>query len=190
MSKNVSVGQELLNVPMGDMIRDMALAIADAQMELDANSVDVAHMMSGKQPLYDENGQKIENSNSLVSFGGEEVSMLELGFTPTFYQFVDTIIEVKIAIKISQIDSERNKESTKEVERESTLSGRLNLRKRKISGTRKRTVNTSQVDATYASRYSYSAEGASLLRTKLCPVPPPPILEERIRALIEAEANE
>ena len=28
--------------------------------------------------------------------------MIELGFTPTFYQFVDTLIEVKIAIKISR----------------------------------------------------------------------------------------
>ena len=26
--------------------------------------------------------------------------MIELGFTPTFYQFIDTLIEVKIAIKI------------------------------------------------------------------------------------------
>ncbi|TVQ72244.1 MAG: hypothetical protein EA373_03030 [Oceanospirillales bacterium] len=174
---------------MGDMIRDMALAIADAQMELDANSVDVAHMMSGKQPLYDENGQKIPNSNSLVSFAGEDVSMLELGFTPTFYQFVDTIIEVKIAIKISQSESERNSVSTTEEERESTLSGRLSLRRGKASGTRKRTINTTQVDATYSSRYSYSAEGASILRTKLCPVPPPPVLEERIRALIENDES-
>ncbi|WVM90436.1 hypothetical protein UMZ34_09950 [Halopseudomonas pachastrellae] len=46
------------------------------------------------------------------------------------------------------------------------------------------------MDASYASKYSYSAEGSSLLRTKLSPVPPPPILEERIRAMMEeAEAR-
>jgi len=32
----MNLGQELLNVPMGQMIRDMAFAIADAQVELDA----------------------------------------------------------------------------------------------------------------------------------------------------------
>ena len=33
----VSVGQELLNVPFGDMIREIALAIAEGQIALDIN---------------------------------------------------------------------------------------------------------------------------------------------------------
>ena len=37
----MSIGQELLNVPMGEMIRDMALAIAEAQIALDASSMRV-----------------------------------------------------------------------------------------------------------------------------------------------------
>ena len=44
---------------------------------------------------------------------------------------------------------------------------------------------TSTVNSTYSSKYSYSEEGSSLLRTKLVPIPPPAILEERIRALME-----
>jgi hypothetical protein len=196
MSNDVSLGQELLNVPMGDMIRDMAFAIADAQMQLDANSVEVAEMMSGLKVIYDENGNKAFD-DSRVYFGHTydasgsrvptRVSMLELGFTPTFYQFVDTIIEVKIAIKITQSNSslDRQRETTRNTN--TTLSGGLGLFK--ATGNRNKTVNTSQVDAAYSSRYSYSAEGASLLRTKLCPVPPPPILEDRIRALMELEAS-
>ena len=43
----MSIGQELLNVPMGDMIRQMAFAIAEGQMKLDANSIEVAEMMGG-----------------------------------------------------------------------------------------------------------------------------------------------
>ena len=31
----MAIGQDLLNVPMGDMIRDMAFAIADSQFQLD-----------------------------------------------------------------------------------------------------------------------------------------------------------
>ena len=195
MSNDVSLGQELLNVPMGDMIRDMAFAIADAQMELDANSVEVAEMMSGLKVIYDENGNKAFD-DSRVYFGhtydGDtrvptRVSMLELGFTPTFYQFVDTIIEVKIAIKITQSNSSFDRQKDTSRNTNTTLSGGLGFFK--ATGSRNKTVNTSQVDATYSSRYSYSAEGASLLRTKLCPVPPPPILEDRIRALMELEAS-
>jgi hypothetical protein len=50
-------------------------------------------------------------------------------------------------------------------------------------------VSTSQVDASYSAKYSYSAEGASLLRTKLAPVPPPPVLEERVRRMMEEDAE-
>lgn len=194
MPNDVSLGQELLNVPMGDMIRDMAFAIAEAQIQLDANSVEVAEMMSGLKVIYDENGVKAYD-DSRVYFGHtydkdgkkipSRVSMLELGFTPTFYQFVDTIIEVKIAIKISQTEGSWTREVDTTNETNTTLS--LNIKK--LKGSRNKKVTTSQVDASYSSRYSYSAEGASLLRTKLCPVPPPPILEERIRAIMELEAS-
>jgi hypothetical protein len=122
------------------------------------------------------------------------LSMMELGFTPTFYQFVDTIIEVKIAIKMtrsreysrttSRAASTRN--SSSQVSRRggirSLFSGRSGA-----SYARSNDVQTSQVDATYAAKYSYSAEGASLLRTKMAPVPPPGILEERIRDLMALE---
>jgi hypothetical protein len=50
-------------------------------------------------------------------------------------------------------------------------------------------ATTSQVDATYSAKYGYSAEGSSLLRTKLVPLPPPPILEERIRRLLDEEGE-
>ena len=48
-------------------------------------------------------------------------------------------------------------------------------------------LSVSSVSASYASKFQYSAEGSGLLRTKLVPVPPPAILEERIRGLLDAE---
>ena len=48
-------------------------------------------------------------------------------------------------------------------------------------------VSTSQVNASYSSKYSYDVTGSSFLRTKLVPVPPPPILEVRIRELMDIE---
>ncbi len=170
------IGRDLLNVPMGDMIRQMAMAIADAQVDLDEASVRVAQIMAGDTvTVEDEAGNTVERQTR-VTFGGEELSMIELGFSPTFYQFVDTLIEVKIAIKL-----------TREHESQRTYKGTRRVMSFGRSGFR---IYTTPVDATYSSKYTYTAEGSSLLRTKLVPVPPPTILEERIRALIEPEEGQ
>jgi len=123
------------------------------------------------------------------------LSMMELGFTPTFYQFVDTIIEVKIAIKMTR--SYESSRTTSNASRDRSSSSKRSKRggglmglfggKRSRGYAGKSSVQTTQVDATYSAKYSYSAEGASLLRTKLVPVPPPAVLEERIRGFIEIE---
>jgi len=168
----INVGQELLNVPMGEMIRSMAMAIADAQVRLDTASAANAEMMSGKHFLRDpDTGQIVDKSkpiDSTVFFGGENVSMMELGFTPTFYQFIDTIIEVKISINM-----------THSTEVNVTAKGR----------SKKITATVATVSAGFSSKYGYSVEGASLLRTKLAPVPPPGILEDRVRALMAKQAG-
>lgn len=169
----MTIGRDLLNVPMGDMIRQMALAIADAQVELDEASIHVAQIMAGQPTtIADETGTTTQEPTT-VRFGGQDLSMIELGFTPTFYQFIDTIIEVKIAIKI-----------TREYSSQQTFKGTRKTFSAGYGGFR---VTTTPVDATYSSKYTYSAEGSSLLRTKLVPVPPPAILEDRIRALMETE---
>lgn len=246
----MAIGQELLNVPMGDMIRQMAFAIADAQYQLDETSINVAEMMGGLKSITDDEGN-VTFDDSRVFFGyeymslaeavafaavddavagalnGDEaiklleivkrvaqevhgvgdvsnlseaqkkleirvptrLSMMELGFTPTFYQFVDTIIEVKIAIKITRESSFTRRTSDESKDTTSTSRRRGWFFSRNKSNTTTNTVQTSQVDASYSSRYSYSAEGASLLRTKLSPVPPPAILEERIRSFVDGEAQ-
>ena len=193
----MSIGQDLLNVPMGDMIRQMAFAIADSQYELDLSSVHIAELMGGLVVKKDENNVpirkgdgKLDLEDTRVYFGRskdkngksvpEKLSLLELGFTPSFYQFVDTLIEVKIAIKITS-EREYERKTQGEIKRTSLSVGRGGIRYN---------VTTTPVDATYSSKYSYSAEGSSLLRTKLQPVPPPAILEERIREQLEMNNEE
>ena len=235
----MTIGRDLLNVPMGDMIREMAFAISDAQIKLDEGSMKVAEMMGGRQTvqtrasLFNRN-PKTRIHDTRVFFGHEFmtrgqaealrdsipesatgveklqremldeaasgsnkdeevripslVSMLELGFSPTFYQFVDTIIEVKIAIKMTETITED--ESETETVRDSESEGEHRGLRQLFSGgssSRSSRVETTQVDASYSSKYSYSAEGSSLLRTKLVPVPPPAALEERVQMMIEAE---
>ena len=260
----MAIGQELLNVPMGDMIRQMAFAIADGQTKLDENSINTAEMMGGLTTVYDEQGN-VSFDDSRVFFGYEymslaeavsyailddamtgvldenqanslfgmvkkiaqtfgvivggsaaaptipanqdvttpdgqtvkapdleirmptRMSMLELGFGPTFYQFVDTIIEVKIAIKITRESSfsrtrtNRTSDVSSGAKRKRSFFGRSN------TSSYERNVATSQVDATYANKYSYSAEGASILRTKIMPVPLPTALEDRIQSYMQTE---
>lgn len=186
-----SIGRDLLNVPMGDMISQMALAIAEAQLALDESGIRQAELMSGRVVLRGDDGGFVDaNGNpsptpvfvdSMVSFGyhkdgdeyvPEQVSMMELGFTPTFYQFIDTVIEVKIEIKMTE-------------ERELTVSEQIKSTRRGVWPRRTYGTAVTTVDARYSSKYSYSAEGSSLIRTKLAPVPPPAILEERARMLLE-----
>lgn len=287
--EGVNVGQELLNVPMGEMIRSMAFAIADAQWELDKASMTVAEMMSGQRLLRDidtgklldfegrpldvdiradgvpvkkverkdKKPEEIETAintspvvtpcvvDSRVYFGytyepvreagkivlvdnpndkklpkvpqmvrvPNKVSMMELGFTPTFYQFVDTIIEVKIAIKMTRdtthtVTSRQQEEETtkKDVTVAETTtqtrhsgwygwwrggsyssSSSTETKHKKVGD--QTTVRATSVDAAYSSKFSFSVEGSSLLRTKLVPVPPPAILEDRIRQIMERETD-
>lgn len=301
MNVQPRIGQELLDVPMGEMIKQMAFAIAEAQMKLDSNSIDVAQMLGGLQRITDTdaNGEEVVvfedsrvffgkekmllssaletynstsdlslkssiytaciNGNATVEIqsvngkpvvtasddptgtgtvgftptgdGGKDtkvykhnsnyydydstrttpnkyglitnpvivykqkpsftdtfvyvptrVSMLELGFSPTFYQFVDTIIEVKISIKYTQEGSQTTDSGSSgqaSFKRHSGLRGLI------FGGGRSNVVSSSHVNASYSQKYSYSAEGSSLLRTKLVPIPPPAILEERIRQQME-----
>ena len=164
----MSVGRDLLNVPMGDMIREMAFSIAEAQLALDESGIQAAELMSGTVYETDDNGNLVdaETRDTRVYFGKddegnpEKLSMMELGFTPTFYQFVDTLIEVKIAIKMTR-------ESSSEVKNQGNITRRTTRKKSNwFSSSSRSTVTTTPVDATYSSKYSYSAEGSSLLRTK------------------------
>jgi hypothetical protein len=269
----INVGQELLNVPMGEMIKSMATSIAEAQWDLDKAAMVVTELMSGQrlmrdmdtgelinfegdvisplkesdgsvkrdskgEPVYDpDNGPRTIDSRVYFGYVYEpernttgdiiydvvdgdnvprmvrvpnRVSMMELGFTPSFYQFVDTIIEVKMAIKMSTQETQTTRSRDQASSSASTNTdtnqhsygsswgssgywwrgGSYNYNRTNThTKTKQRSVqsNVSTVDATYSQRYGYSVEGSSLLRTKLVPVPPPAILTDRINALIEAE---
>lgn len=311
-NNNPRIGQELLDVPMGQMIEQMAMSIAKAQMALDSNSIEVAEMMGGLSPvkstIKDANGNEQEFINfkdSRVFFGKEKVqtsdavdlyntntdqayraaimaklntndledgysrpvvnidgnpnatslpnftpdnqqnpevfyrdtvntkwyefrgdtyfelddsktplkdkepkivagkkmkkpekpekniflpqrlSMLELGFSPTFYQFVENTIRVAISIKFTREGSSSfsYKRDSKSTDRSASFSWRKGLKTNK-------TVTTTQVNAGFSQKFSYSAEGSSVLQTKLVPIPPPAILEERIQQQMEIAREE
>lgn len=160
----MSIGQQLLDVPFDEMISSLGIAIAQAQQALDTNSINILKQMGEKDTVslpfctveYKDNKVIIEDKPL-------ETSMIGAGFQPTFYQFAETIIEVKIAINMSY-EREYGVKSSVEA---STKDARRSKKEAK-----KPIARTTTVDASYSSKYNYSAEGSSLLRTRLVPVPP------------------
>lgn len=173
----MSVGRELLDVPFPSMVRSLAMAIADGQRALDRTSVDTARMLAtDKIPLIEEIIEIIEPTGrgtiNGVPVTGATVSMrstapvpytlLQAGLSPTFYQFTETIIEVKMSISSKT-------SSSSELE----AGASLGINYGPVSFAAHVNYKSSQT-------YSYSVEGSSLLRTTLKPVPPPARLNPRI----------
>jgi len=183
----MSIGTDLLNAPFPEMVKTLGVGIAEAQYELDLVSMKIARMMAGYEPDEEpEDGSVLPSSEDgpkrtmLVPLGdGNEYSLLELGFTPNFYQFVDTMIELKMSISMSRETNHSRKSSTTTA----SVKGSVGFFSAKAS------MRVSSVSASFSSKYQYSAEGSSLMRTKLVPVPAPAILEERIRAMLTASTT-
>lgn len=187
----VSVGQELLNVPFGDMIKEMALAIAEGQMALDMNSVQVAQALvatelaPGSVVMYieetvDEDGNV---TASRVVTNDAPMSLLTYGLEPRFYEFTESIIEVKMTISmVRETSAEINYSRKFELTNTSKVKGsvesgglaKILFGKAKASAENTNTVAyTSTFNAKYSSKYTFKEEGTSLLRTTLKPVPAP-----------------
>lgn len=227
------VGSVIGNVPFGALLSSVANAIAEAQANLDNNSLRVAEMFSGNMVLrdpktllpIDENGAVPHRSeagvyydtagnkftprtvDTRVQFGrnidgtANRLSMLELGFTPNFYQFVETLIEVKISVSLTKgldgttknqgdITNTVDKSTTEHHSSSHSYGGwwwRGSSTYSQDIVHKDVQTTTTPVDATFAAKYNYAIEASSLVRTKLVPVPPPPILEQRVRQLMEIE---
>jgi len=146
-----NVGQELLNVPFPEMVLKLASAIAEGQYKMDQVSCEIAKFMGSDKtaPVY---LPDLTNDDPEATI---KTSLIGAGFQPTFYQFTDTIIEVKMAITMNQ--SFETSVST------SAKGGFMCF--------------SASVNASFSAKYSYSVEGSSLLRTKITPLPPSPFMQ-------------
>ncbi len=186
-----SVGQELLNVPFPEMVQNLALAIAESQFALDMHSIEVAKALAeteleeGTVPVLirettDEDGNVTDIE---VLYNEKPMPLLVYGIHPTFYQFTDTIIEVKMTITMSVSKESERKfglsfkiKSKTEAEASYKGGGVLGFLfgrpKFKVKNTTTVALATTY-NARYSQKYTFKAEGTSLLRTVLKPVPPP-----------------
>lgn len=199
----MSIGQELLNVPFPDMIYKMANAIAQGQRRLDKSSLDTARALAKLRvsviPDIYEIVEKKKLSDTLdagvdlpgATTGDVEtiavrtesakavsMTLMQAGLMPTFYQFTESLIEVKISIS-HRSSSSREFEVGAELEVSTEAEAHASLFGFGGSGSVSTTF-ASHVNYKTASTYDYSAEGSSLLRTTLKPVPPPARIMPRI----------
>ena len=158
-----NVGQELLNVPFPEMVFKLACAIAESQLKLDLFSCDVAKLMGDPKKASVELPDLTDASGNATI----KTSLIGAGFQPTFYQFSETIIEVKMAITCA---------TSHEATVSTSAKGGIGL-------------FSASVNASYTGKYSYSVEGSSLLRTKLVPLPPNTFMQKMLEmkaAMIQA----
>jgi len=160
------VMQMLEDVDLGVLIAGVGKGLADAQKSLDLSSIRIAEAMAATP----------------IAFDGESLSMLELGFTPTFYQFVETNIEIKVSISVAEEKSEESSTSESNTETESKTS--VDIGWFSVSSSTKTTTKTSTVDARFASRFQYSADASSRVSTRIVCVPPPAPLLALANALV------
>lgn len=199
----MSIGQELLDVPFPEMIYKMANAIAQGQRRLDKASLDTARALAKakvkvipdiyeiveKKKLSDtlEVGATLPGANTgdvetiavrTESAKAVDMTLMQAGLLPTFYQFTESLIEVKISIShrsshTSEFEAGAEFEVATEAEAHGSLFG--------FGGSGSvSTTFASHVNYKSSSSYSYSAEGSSLLRTTLKPVPAPARIIPRI----------
>ncbi len=108
----VSPGQrvrETSHASFGDLVRMMAEGIANAQMSLDRASAElVAELAETRVPVIPSITENIDAEGNVSYSHGEpnEVSLLELGVRPTFYQFSEATVEVAMDLKIVESETE------------------------------------------------------------------------------------
>lgn len=154
-----SVGQELLDVPFPDMVAKLALGIADAQHSLDTNSVETATTLAGTtievipamtQTIAEDGTVSFQNADAV------EMSLLQVGLNPTFYQFSEATIEVTMDIKTT---------TSTETNIKVGVQAKVGFAAWSASA---------RVDVSHNRKFGKEVRGTSRLFTRLAPVPPPP----------------
>lgn len=171
----MSVGQELLDVPLPQMVTQLAMGIATAQAALDHNSVQTAKALSETEitvipaiteSINDKGEPKFTNAPSV------NMSLLAVGLNPTFYQFTDTTIEVSMDIKTTTAEEVGGKVSAEGKVGFSVWSASV------------------RAEASFNRKFGQEVQGTSKMVVKLVPVPPPPRIMPEVKVVEEKPSEQ
>lgn len=73
-------------MPVTDMVKELGVAIAEAQFQMDQTALRIAVLLG----------------ESEVDIAGEKHNLLALGFTPTFYQLTEATVEAKVSLTVTR----------------------------------------------------------------------------------------
>jgi hypothetical protein len=164
------VGNELAEVPFGELLRNVAQGIADGQRALDLAAVqtlielskitvdlipEIAEVITPApipvavpgQPPIQVTGARVTSTASTPV----KMSALQAGIVPSFYQFTEATIQLKMSIQLREVQET----DTDGKKRAGLLAFGSNVNFR--------TQNT----------FSYNVQGSSSVTAVLRPVPPP-----------------
>lgn len=106
--------RETQDASLADLIRMVAESVADAQTALDRASAQLVTELAGTTVEVIPSIREVISENGGVSYERAEpveVSLLDIGVLPTFYQFSQTVIEITMDLKISETLEESGKRS-------------------------------------------------------------------------------
>src|SRR6266513_609407 len=121
MGLGATVGADLLAVPFPKMVFDLASAIAKGQTALDRASLGTLRVLANTEFDYVPEITEVISEGPKETVGGVEVTgvdvtvrpprsipltLLQAGLTPSFYQFTESVIEVKMSIS-SKVSTQR-----------------------------------------------------------------------------------
>ncbi|MGI4879961.1 MAG: hypothetical protein ACRYG4_21005 [Janthinobacterium lividum] len=104
---------ETANVSFGDLVRMLAEGIADAQAALDRSSAEMAvELAATKIDIVPTITETVAADGSVTFAAGatQTVSLLEIGLTPTFYQFSEATIDVAMDVHLVESEDSTTKE--------------------------------------------------------------------------------
>jgi hypothetical protein len=96
-------GRELPGAPLADLVTQLAEAIAEGQAKLDRSAAEVAGQLAATRVQFVPEIRQIIDEKGNTTFETAkpvELSLLELGITPTFYAFSEATVEVAMDLKI------------------------------------------------------------------------------------------
>jgi hypothetical protein len=150
MSAIETISNTLTNAPLSSMIENMGLSIATAQAALDSNSIAMLQNLAA----------------SKIELGGKKISLIDLGFVPSFYTFTEASFEAKMEFALSE-------------SMDIAISGDVTVKTK---------IVTTNVSAHFARKFDQSASASSSIAARMVSLPPPENLVEILRN-INAEDN-
>lgn len=148
----------LEQAPLGQLVQSIGMAIAEAQYNMDRFVIKTLELLDDSEA----NGIQLPDETS-------KRSMLELGFTPSFYHFREATITAKVAF--SAMKSE-------EIGVGAEIGGGY-------PG-----IFFVSVNASYSNKYSFTADGSSEVTTTIVSLPPPGPLSDLLNARMARRQRE